>query len=274
MNNLVQRALSGTVFVILLVGSIIWNQYSFGILFAVISAFAIFEFHKLTNTQENVRVNKMFAVVGALIIFASSFLYYAFDAFSTNIFLIYALFIVIAFIAELYRKQAQPIHNWAYFILGQIYIALPFALLNFILFSSDYQPLILLAVFVTIWVNDTGAYLTGITFGKNRLFERISPKKSWEGFVGGAVFALIPAYVFSLFITEMSLLEWIIFAEIIVIFGTFGDLIESLLKRTLSVKDSGDAIPGHGGLLDRFDSMLIAVPVIFMYLQFITLIPK
>ena len=274
MSNFIQRTLSGTIFVVLLVGSIIWHQYSFGILFAVITAFAVLEFHKLTNGQENVHVNKAFAGVGALIIFASSFLYYAFDVFSTNIFLIYALYIAVIFIAELFRKQAQPIHNWAYFVLGQAYVALPFALLNFILFSSGWQPLILLAVFITIWVNDTGAYIVGVNFGKHRLFERISPKKSWEGFVGGVVFSLISAYVFFLWIGEMTLIQWIAFTQIIVVFGTFGDLIESLMKRTLNVKDSGNTIPGHGGLLDRFDSMLIAIPAIFVYLQLITLIPK
>ena len=152
-----------------------------------------------------------------------------------------------------------------------IFIALPFALLNFIAFidADQFKPLILLAVFVTIWVNDTGAYLFGITFGKHRLFERISPKKSWEGFFGGALAALASGYVFSLFIPEISLIQWLIFSEIIVIFGTFGDLIESLIKRTLLVKDSGTAIPGHGGLLDRFDSMLLAAPVIFIYLSFL-----
>jgi len=127
----------------------------------------------------------------------------------------------------------------------------------------------LLAVFVTIWVNDTGAYLFGITFGKHRLFERVSPKKSWEGFFGGALSALALGYVFSLIIPEISLVECLLFSEIIVIFGTFGDLIESLMKRTVEVKDSGNAIPGHGGLLDRFDSMLLAAPVIFIYLSFL-----
>ena len=170
-------------------------------------------------------------------------------------------------ILELYRKQTNPVHNWAYFILGQIFIALPFSLLNFILFINDWQPLVLLSVFVTIWVNDTGAYLTGVTIGKHRLFERISPKKSWEGFIGGAVFALLSGYIFSLLIPGIQLINWLIFSEIIVVFGTFGDLIESLMKRTVGVKDSGDLIPGHGGLLDRFDSMLLAAPVIFIYLS-------
>jgi len=118
-------------------------------------------------------------------------------------------------------------------------------------------------------VNDTGAYLIGVTFGKHRLFERISPKKSWEGFVGGAIAAFVSGYVFSIYMPQISLINWIVFSEIIVIFGTFGDLMESMLKRTLEVKDSGNVIPGHGGLLDRFDSMLLAGPVVFIYLSFL-----
>jgi len=269
MNNFVQRTISGAAFVVLLVASILWSQYSFGIMFAAITALAIYEFHKLTNQQEQVHVNSAFSIVGGLILFISSFLF-ASDIFPITIYLIYGLFIVLfVLIAELFRKKTHPIHNWAYFSLGQVFIALPFSLLNFILFIPSYQPIVLLAVFVTIWVNDTGAYLTGITFGKHRLFERISPKKSWEGFIGGTVFALASGYGFSLFIPEMNLFEWLVFSEIIVIFGTFGDLTESLLKRTLNVKDSGNLIPGHGGLLDRFDSMLLAAPVIFIYLQLI-----
>ena len=172
-------------------------------------------------------------------------------------------------VSELYRKKTNPLHNWAYFIMGQVFIAMPFSLLPFIAYISGYQPLVLLAVFATIWVNDTGAYLVGVTLGKHRLFERISPKKSWEGFFGGAVVALLSGYVFSLLIPEISLIQWFLFSEIIVVFGTYGDLIESLLKRTVNVKDSGTIIPGHGGILDRFDSMLLAAPVIFIYLSFL-----
>ena len=177
------------------------------------------------------------------------------------------MYSVVILFHKLYAKKNNPIHNWAYFILGQVFIALPFSLLNYIIFIKDFQPIILLAVFATIWVNDTGAYLVGVTFGKHRLFERISPKKSWEGFIGGVLFALLSGYTFSRFIPEISLLNWFIFSEIIVIFGTFGDLTESLLKRTLDVKDSGDVIPGHGGLLDRFDSMLLAAPAVYIFLS-------
>jgi phosphatidate cytidylyltransferase len=185
------------------------------------------------------------------------------------VFSIYGLYVVLVLVSELFKQKPNALHNWAYFIMGQVYVALPFSLLNFILFINDWQPLVLLSVFVTIWVNDTGAYLVGVTLGKHKLFERISPKKSWEGFIGGALFALLSGYIFSMLIPQISLIQWLIFSEIVVVFGTLGDLIESLMKRTVDIKDSGNLIPGHGGLLDRFDSMLLAAPVVFIYLSFL-----
>jgi len=270
MNNFLTRTLSGFVFVVILLGSIFLSQYSFLAVFALITAFSVREFHKLTNMENEVHVNVWLAAIGGAILFVTSFLHAA-DIIRYPIFSVYGLYIVLVLVSELYMKKKNPIHNWAYFFLGQLFVALPFSLLNFIVFidNSIYKPLILIAVFVTIWVNDTGAYLFGVTLGKHRLFERISPKKSWEGFFGGALAALASGYAFSLLIPEMSLLNWLVFSEIIVLFGTYGDLVESLLKRTLQVKDSGNAIPGHGGLLDRFDSMLLAAPAIFIYLSFL-----
>ena len=270
MNNFVKRTLSGALFVVLVVGSILLDAYAFAAVFAIVAGWAVSEFHKLTNVQQNVTVSSYLAVTGAVLLFVVSFLH-ASDTVRYPIYSLYGLYVVAVLVYELFRKKENPIHDWAYFVLGQMFVALPFSLLNFIAFIDDaaYKPLILLAVFATIWVNDTGAYLVGITFGKHRLFERVSPKKSWEGFFGGAVAALASGYVFSLFIPEISLIEWLVFSEIIVVFGTFGDLIESLLKRTVQVKDSGNAIPGHGGLLDRFDSMLLAAPVVFIYLSFL-----
>ena len=267
MNNFVKRTLSGFIFIVLIVGSILLSRYSFAAVFAVVCGLAVREFHKMTNTND-VKVNLWLALVGGIILFTSSFLHSS-GISSISAFSCYAGYIILVLVFELYRQKPNALHNWAYFILGQVYIALPFSLLNFILFIDNYQPIILLAVFVTIWVNDTFAYLTGVTFGKHRLFERISPKKSWEGFVGGALAALLSGYVFSLIIPEISLIQWLIFSEITVIFGTFGDLIESLMKRTVHVKDSGNIIPGHGGLLDRFDSMLLAAPSVFIYLSFL-----
>lgn len=270
MNNFFTRALSGFIFVLLIVGSILLGQYTFSALFIIIATLAVREIHKLTNQSPEIEVNIPAAMIGAALLFTTSFLHAA-NIIRYPIFSVYGLFLVVVLLFELYGKKKNPVNNWAYFLLGQVFIALPFALLNFIVFvhNAEYKPLILLALFATIWVNDTGAYLFGITFGKHRLFERISPKKSWEGFIGGALFALASGYAFSLFIPEISAIEWLIFSEIIVIFGTYGDLTESLLKRTLNVKDSGNAIPGHGGFLDRFDSMLLAAPVIFIYLSFI-----
>lgn len=269
MNNFLTRTLSGFFFVLIIVGSIWLSPYSFALVFAIIVGWTVNEFHKLTNQQPEVEVIPFLSVFGALLLFSISFLH-ASGLWQYPSFSVYGFYIVLVLIIELYRKKENPIHNWAYFLLGQIIIALPFSLLNFILYMGDqYQPLLLIAVFATIWINDTGAYLVGITFGKHRMFERVSPKKSWEGFWGGAVTALVSGYVFSLIIPEISLLSWLFFSEIVVVFGTFGDLLESLMKRTVHVKDSGDVIPGHGGLLDRFDSMLLVAPAVFIYLSFL-----
>ncbi len=279
MSNALKRIISGVIFFILIVGAILLHQYSFALLFVIVTGLALHEFHKLTNKPGNIDVNPTLAIIGGSILFCSFYLYQSGICNHKEIFLIYGLYIIFIILSELFRKKEQPIQNWAYFFLGQIYIALPFSLLNSILFIQGYQPLVLLAVFLTIWINDTGAYVVGMTLGKHRLFERISPKKSWEGFFGGAVFAIAASYLFFRFIPQitdtglnMSFVQWLLFTQIIVIFGTLGDLTESLLKRTLQVKDSGNMIPGHGGILDRFDSMLLAAPVIFIYLQIILMI--
>ncbi|MDR2840369.1 MAG: phosphatidate cytidylyltransferase [Paludibacter sp.] len=270
LSNLIQRILSGALFVVLIVGSIIWSQYAFVAIFAVVTGLTVREFHRLTNRSPEIAVNQWIAIIGGIILFTTSFLHAA-NIIRYPIFSVYGLYIIVILVVELYLKRSNPIHNWAYFILGQIIIALPFSLLNFIAFidGASYKPLLLLSVFVIIWVNDIGAYSTGMTFGKHRLFERISPKKSWEGFIGGAILALGAGVGLSYIIPEISLIKWLIFAAIIVLFGTFGDLMESLLKRTIHVKDSGNMMPGHGGLLDRFDSMLLSAPAIFIYLSLI-----
>lgn len=268
MNNLLTRSLSGFFFVTIIVASILISPYSFVVVFTVLSAWSVYEFHQLGNHQKDVNVNPVMPVIASVILSVTSFLY-ASEILTYPSYSFYGIFLIVLFIAELYQKKENPFHHIAYIVLGQMYVALPFALLNFILYISGHQPWILLAVFATIWLNDTAAYLFGVTFGKHRLFERVSPKKSWEGFFGGAFAALLSGYLFSLFIPEISLTEWLIFAEIVVIFGTFGDLFESLLKRTINVKDSGNAIPGHGGLLDRFDSMLLVAPAIYIYLSFL-----
>lgn len=265
LKNLITRTLSGFLFVAVIISSVLFNQYAFASIFAIIAGWAVYEFQTMTS-QPDIQISKWMSAIGGVLLFSCSFV--SASALTTfPVYSIYGLFVVLNLISELYKQKGNPIHNWTYFIFGQIFVALPFSLLNYILFIDGWQPIVLLSVFVTIWVNDTGAYLFGISLGKHRLFERISPKKSWEGFIGGALAALGSGYVFSLFIPQLSLVEWFIFSEIVVIFGTFGDLIESLMKRTVNIKDSGNVLPGHGGLLDRFDSLILAAPVIYIYLS-------
>lgn len=267
MSNFIQRTLSGAVFILIIISAIlIPNSYVFMAVFAILCGWTLHEFHTLTNNGNSIAANVWVSVFCGVLLFVLSYLG-ASQIIGHWVFAIYAVAVTCVVIFELFRKKENPINNWAYFFLGQIYVAAPFSLLNFILYPEvgGYQPIILLSVFVIIWVNDTAAYLFGVSLGKHRMFERISPKKSWEGFIGGALITLLSGYVFSRFIPELSLIQWIILAEIIIIFGTFGDLVESLLKRTLNVKDSGNLIPGHGGLLDRLDSMLLAAPAVFAY---------
>jgi phosphatidate cytidylyltransferase len=194
------------------------------------------------------------------------------DIADLRIFIPYLLLIIYLFVSELYLKRENPVLNWACALLSQFYVALPYALLNVLAFSpnhdngADYNPMIPLSVFVFIWLNDTGAYCVGSLIGKHRLFERISSKKSWEGFIGGCIWVMSFSFVFAHFFPVFSLAKWIGLALTVVVFGTWGDLIESLLKRWLGVKDSGYILPGHGGMLDRFDSALLAIPATVIYL--------
>jgi len=173
------------------------------------------------------------------------------------------------FLVKLYKKaENEPFINISLFYLGICYVALPFALINVIMYHHGYYSYqIMLGLLIIIWASDTGAYFAGSAFGKTKLFERISPKKSWEGSIGGAVVSISLAIVISRYYTDLNLIEWVIVAVIVVVAGTYGDLVESLFKRSMSIKDSGNIIPGHGGFLDRFDSLILAVPFIVLFLQ-------
>ncbi|KAA6334949.1 Phosphatidate cytidylyltransferase [termite gut metagenome] len=185
----------------------------------------------------------------------------------------YLLLIIYLLISELYLKRENPLANWAYTMLSQVYVALPYALLNVLAFqydyavnSVDYNPVIPLSIFIFIWLNDTGAYCVGSLIGKHKLFKRISPRKSWEGTIGGGALAMASSFVFAHFFSVLPIIQWVGLALTVVVFGTWGDLTESLLKRQLGVKDSGNILPGHGGMLDRFDSALLAIPAAVIYL--------
>jgi phosphatidate cytidylyltransferase len=273
--NFLTRLITGIVYVALICAGIATNSYTFLVLFSLVILFCLREFYSLINVRKKTKINLYYNCFGGLLLFVSAFLQasglFVFPAYS--LFSFYLLYVVILLIAELYEKQPDPINHIAYIFLGQLYIALPISLLNLIAFRGItdghpvYNSLLILSLLVFIWVNDTGAYIIGVLFGKHRLFERISPKKSWEGFFGGLIFTLASSFVFAHFEPEIPFYHWLGLSLAIVILGTFGDLIESLMKRTLEVKDSGQALPGHGGFLDRFDSFLLAIYALLFYTQ-------
>ena len=275
-NNFVKRAITGVLFVAILVGCILFDSLSFGILFIIISGLTIFEFGQLVNMRvDGVNVNKNITMLGGAYLFMA-IMGFCNDT-DSKIFLPYVLLLLYLMISELYLKKENPVLNWAYSMLSQLYIGLPFALLNVLAFQYDpryslatYNPILPLSIFIFLWLSDTGAYCVGSLIGKHRLFERISPKKSWEGSIGGGVIAIGASFALAHYFPFMSMWEWAGLALVVVVFGTWGDLTESLFKRQLHVKDSGTILPGHGGMLDRFDSSLMAIPAAVVYLYALT----
>ncbi|MCP3894142.1 phosphatidate cytidylyltransferase [Bacteroides sp.] len=277
-NNFIQRTITGALFVAILVGCILYDPLSFGALFVLISALTVREFGHLLNETQGVGINKTITMLGGAYLFLS-FMGFCIDAADSKIFIPYLVLLLYLMISELYLKKEHPILNWAYSMMSQLYIALPFALLNVLAFQNDpnthsvsYNPILPLSIFIFIWLNDSGAYCVGSLFGKHRLFERISPKKSWEGSIGGGILAIAASFGMAHFFPFMSMVEWAGLALVVIVFGTWGDLTESLLKRQLKIKDSGNILPGHGGLLDRFDSALMAIPAAVIYLYVLTMV--
>ncbi|MFH1004449.1 MAG: phosphatidate cytidylyltransferase [Bacteroidota bacterium] len=278
MNNFWTRTLTSVVFVTVMLGCICWSFWSMAILFLVISVLGLWEFYSVIE-KNGIRPQKIYGILYGIIFFISIGLFFdSLFSLAINIFLLFSIFFI-----EIYRKSEKPFVNISTTIIGLIYVVLPFSLLlsvSSILCASEKLSSIIfysgndftiykyfiLGFFFLLWSNDTFAYLIGRTIGKHKLFERISPKKTWEGTIGGVVMTLIVAYFISLWITELALIHWLVIAFIISVFGTMGDLVESNFKRSLGVKDSGNILPGHGGILDRFDGLLISSPFVVIYL--------
>ena len=281
MKNLIVRTITGILFVAIVVCSFLTPEGMVA-LFALITGLTVWEFTGLVNERPAVTVNRFIATVAGVYLFFSM-TYYCSDLYGgaakSVVFIPYLVTIVYLLIAELYLKAKDPINNWAYTMLSQMYVALPFSLLNVLAFNATndglvaFNSLLPLSVFVFLWVNDTGAYCVGSLLGRHKLFPRISPGKSWEGSVGGAVFVLAAAWAISHYLDAvmLNMWEWLGLGLVVVVFGTWGDLVESLFKRTLGIKDSGSILPGHGGMLDRFDSSLLAIPAAVVYLYTLSL---
>ena len=274
MSSFWKRTLSGAVYVALVVASILVHPIFFGVLFLALTMWAVHEYHTLVKSDKFVTIGSMIA--GGLT-FVTLWLLVNGDSWLSISDLAYTqvaglLLLMALLIAELFRKAEDPIRNWGNILTSLAMIALPFALMNIVL---DKSPYILLALFITIWVNDSGAYCVGCSTaklpkGNHKMFPRISPAKSWEGLIGGFVFALLAGYIFYRvgWFADYShpCITALAFALVVAVFGTLGDLMESLIKRTVGVKDSGRFMPGHGGVLDRFDSILLATPAVTILL--------
>ncbi len=277
MNNFITRTLSAIVYAGLVIGGILvqpicfgGHPLLFGILFMIVSTLAVREFHALVGSDIKTMTYAMMS--NALLYSTLYFLFFG-DWIWRGLLVAYIAIMLLALISHLFRSQVQPIQSWGNLCAGQLMIALPFALMNGVLMHSKW---LMLALFILLWVNDSGAYIVGSLMakrkgGNHKMFPRVSPAKSWEGLIGGFVFDLIAGYVFFRvgWMGDMTLMNSLLFALAGGVFGTLGDLMESLFKRTLGVKDSGKFMPGHGGVLDRFDSLLLAVPVTYFFFVYL-----
>lgn len=264
------RAITAFFFTIVMLGSIFLGSYAFTGFYLILSIVALLEFYKLVK-MGGIRPHRNIGVLVATILFLITAAYH-FLQFETKFLLLVVPLIFSVFISELYKKSKIPFANISYTFVGFIYVTIPFCFFYSLGFLADiltYDYHLPLAFLLMLWANDTGAYLFGVKFGKRRLFERHSPKKSWEGFFGGMLTSIAVSFgIFKLF-PEMNFPTWAGMAILISCFGTLGDLVESMLKRSLDAKDSGSFLPGHGGFLDRFDGLLIAAPVVYVYLYLI-----
>lgn len=276
MKNIVTRTISGAVYVVLISFSILFSSYSYIIFFSIITGIALWEFYNLLEKNQNSQINKPIATIGGIYLFVSGYLYFS-GIIQMKFIALWFIIMLSILILELFKKGDNAIRNISNTFLGQIYIALPLMFLSLLGLKENfegtmtYNPILLISFFSLIWIYDTGAYIFGVTFGKHRLFERISPKKSWEGAIGGAIVAMAASIGINyLFPGNLSMIQWLGFSLITVVFGTFGDLVESMIKRSMNVKDSGNIIPGHGGILDRIDSSLLAAPAVVIYYLYLT----
>lgn len=272
------RILTAIVFVAVMLGGLYGGLYPFVALFTLITALCLWEFIGMCLVAQNPVNIRHYKVAGTIMgvlpvvivgiyklgIPADPFVFLR----KATILSIPFLFLI--FVRELYAKTKEPFNNIAHLFLGMVYIGLPISMLLFVgIDGATYYPNTVFGLLLLTWMNDSGAYFIGSQIGKTPLFPRISPNKTWEGSIGGAVTALITGYILSLIFTEQTTLTWLVLAGLTVIFGSIGDLIESMLKRSKNVKDSGDFLPGHGGFLDRFDAFIFVLPFVAAYLLYI-----
>ncbi|MDH5399796.1 MAG: phosphatidate cytidylyltransferase [Cyclobacteriaceae bacterium] len=271
MNNLTQRVITATLGALVVLGAVYMGEWYYFVVFLGICIFTQLEFYRLVGLDGMIPL-KTFGTISGGFIFVLFFLVER-GTLDQHVFFLILPLVSGIYLIKLYKKaDTKPFANIAITFLGILYIAIPISLFSVVAYFPDhYGHEIITGVMLLLWASDTGAYFAGSRFGKRKLFERISPKKSWEGSIGGTVLALIIAWCLSHYFHSLTLYQWLGIAIITVISGTYGDLVESLFKRSIDIKDSGKSIPGHGGFLDRFDSVLLSMPFIVAYLKIVIL---
>lgn len=273
---MITRIISGSIFVAIVVAGILLGNitiFTYLAVFGLITALCLNDFYRLVNEKLSCRINIWLNILAGIYLFVAGYLYFS-NTCNASAFLPWFAFFMLICILDVYKNPQKNMHTLAYSFFGHVYISLPMLLLSGIAFQDidgkmTYIPELILLLYVFIWISDSFAYLTGITLGrlgKHPFMSRISPKKTWEGFIGGVFFTVLAGYLASLYFSEfMNTWQWMGLSLVIAITGVFGDLFASLIKRCMGVKDFGNLMPGHGGLLDRIDSSLFAIPAIFIY---------
>lgn len=267
-SNLVQRVITATIGAVIIIAGSVYSEWTYFIIFGAILGFSQMEFYKLCGIDGMLPLRSFGTFIG-LAIFSFTFLEEMKILPLQFYYLVFPLVSMIFFIKLYGKSDKKPFTGIAYTILGIFYVAIPFSLLNLIAFSvgNTFHYEIIIGSLLILWASDSGAYFAGTRFGKTKLFERVSPKKSWEGSLGGAFAAIITVYFLSQYFTVLAQWQWFCITGIIIIAGTYGDLIESLFKRSIAIKDSGRGLPGHGGFMDRFDGLLLSAPFIIAFLK-------
>ena len=264
------RAGAGIIYILVILLGLLGGRFSFLAVFGAILGSALFEFYRMVEKDTSHAISKIFNIAMGVTIFISVFLHLEdINNFLLPVLILTYLLILIA--SAIFLRRHDILHGIIYSVFGQVYITMPLSLLMFISYSpemagNEYSWVPVLALFVFLWVNDTAAYFIGSLIGKHKLIEHISPKKSIEGFIAGILFTMLSSLIFDWLYPGFSIAFWMGLSAVVALFGTLGDLFESLIKRTCNVKDAGDLIPGHGGILDRIDSLLVAVPAVYLYL--------
>ena len=275
MKNLLTRSVTGIVYVGLIVGCIFWGHLGVVLLTLLFTVLGVSEFLNMAKKEKGSFTSLIVDIMGGLILVGGI----AGASYSMNDWIlllpIWLIWLIARLILELYERKGNPLKNISLSIMSQIYVALPIALLN-PLYGVLKSGSFLLLMFILIWLNDTGAYIFGCSFGKHRLFESVSPKKSWEGFFGGLIFtvggAIAARFILPEFFSIIPWLGWALYGLLVCLMATWGDLVESMFKRTIGVKDSGNLLPGHGGILDRIDSLLLVSPMSAIFILFTVII--